>query len=104
MVTKLSKIWVGDPGTGENLSRIQGLKRHRISNTGTILLDSSYLYSGHGAAVPSQYLGVQVPAHSHNSQDHQHKHDFLHYCYQCSESGSGSTGSTCFWEPRIRIH
>jgi hypothetical protein len=30
IVTKLSKIWVWDPGSGKNLSRIQGSKRHRI--------------------------------------------------------------------------
>jgi hypothetical protein len=35
-------------------------------------LVSLYLYPGHGAAVTSQDLGVQVPAHSHGSQDHQH--------------------------------
>ncbi len=28
--TMLSKIWVWDPGSGKNLSRIQGSKRHRI--------------------------------------------------------------------------
>jgi hypothetical protein len=27
---KLSKIWVRDPGSGKNLSRIQGSKRQRI--------------------------------------------------------------------------
>jgi hypothetical protein len=30
IVTKLSKMWVRDPGSGKNLSRIQGSKRHRI--------------------------------------------------------------------------
>ncbi len=30
IVTKLSKIWVWDPGSGKNLSLIQGSKRHRI--------------------------------------------------------------------------
>jgi hypothetical protein len=30
IVTKLSKIWVWDPGSGKNLSRIQGSKRQRI--------------------------------------------------------------------------
>jgi hypothetical protein len=30
IVTKLSKIWFWDPGSGKNLSRIQGSKRHRI--------------------------------------------------------------------------
>jgi hypothetical protein len=30
IVTMLSKIWVWDPGSGKNLFRIQGSKRHRI--------------------------------------------------------------------------
>jgi hypothetical protein len=30
IVTKLSKIWVWDLGSGKNLFRIQGSKRHRI--------------------------------------------------------------------------
>jgi hypothetical protein len=30
IVTKLSKIWVWDPRSGKNLSRIQGSKRHQI--------------------------------------------------------------------------
>jgi hypothetical protein len=30
IVTKLSKIWVWDPGSGKNLFRIHGSKRHRI--------------------------------------------------------------------------
>ncbi len=30
IVTKLSKIWVWDPGSGKNLFRIQESKRHRI--------------------------------------------------------------------------
>jgi hypothetical protein len=29
-VNKLSKIWVWDPGSGKNLFRIRGSKRHRI--------------------------------------------------------------------------
>jgi hypothetical protein len=30
IVTKLSKIWVWDPGSGKNLFRIQGSRSHRI--------------------------------------------------------------------------
>jgi hypothetical protein len=30
IVTKLSKQWAWDPGSGKNLFRIQGSKRHRI--------------------------------------------------------------------------
>ncbi len=30
IVTKLSKIWVWDLGSGKNLFQIQGSKRHRI--------------------------------------------------------------------------
>ncbi len=32
IVTKLSKIWFGNPGSGKNPSRIQGSKWHRIPN------------------------------------------------------------------------
>jgi hypothetical protein len=42
IVTKLSKVWVWDPGSGKNLfrisdpgSRIQGSKRHRIPYPGS---------------------------------------------------------------------
>jgi hypothetical protein len=33
IVTKLSKIWIWDPGSGKKLSRIQGSKRHRIPDS-----------------------------------------------------------------------
>ncbi len=33
MFTMLSEIWVGDPVSAKNLSRIQGSKKHRIRNT-----------------------------------------------------------------------
>jgi hypothetical protein len=42
IVTKLSKIWIWDPGSGKNLfqipdpgSQIQGSKRHRIPDPGS---------------------------------------------------------------------
>jgi hypothetical protein len=38
IVTKLSEIWVGDPGSGKNLSRILGSKRQRDPGSGSATL------------------------------------------------------------------
>jgi hypothetical protein len=38
IVTKLSKIWVWDPGSEKNLFRIQGSKRHRIRIRITVIV------------------------------------------------------------------
>jgi hypothetical protein len=35
IVTKPSKIWVWDPGSGKNLFRIPGSKKHRIPDPGS---------------------------------------------------------------------
>ncbi len=45
MVTKLSEIWVGDPGSRKNCSRIriQGSKKHRIPNPDSATLPISLI-------------------------------------------------------------
>ncbi len=60
IVTKLSKIWVWDPGSGENLSRIQGSKRHRIpdSRSGSATLKIILFLSNVWYRDPAQILRI----------------------------------------------
>jgi hypothetical protein len=44
IVTKLSKIWAWDPGSGKNLFRIQGSKMHRIRIRNTVCMHILHLH------------------------------------------------------------
>jgi hypothetical protein len=68
----LSKIWVWDPGSGKNLFRIPGSKRHRIPDPGsgsaTLYLRDHYFLCDDAGLYPrlSRLVGVNKKAPDRN--------------------------------------